>query len=279
MQLVKVNSRLSLTGTAAAAISAPFAGLTAILGAEWSLRYACLLFVVATVLAILLPSRVDSAEGEEQVGYSEIGTGGQRRKVGIPRLVIGALRCNAGLRAFSGFLTMFMAFLLRSVPIPGWEDRKTLLLGLVIGAAGAGSTLGNILGSVLKSRRPESMAVAVLILDVGMAVFTAFFYGLLTAIALGATVGLCQSLGKLSLDAVIQRETPERVRTSVFARSETLLQLSWVIGGFIGIVMPLRPRLGLGLAAALLVSWSVFVVLGFRARARPPTREAAWPSA
>jgi len=50
-------------------------------------------------------------------------------------------------------------------------------------------------------------------------------------------------------------------------------------GGFIGIVMPLRPRLGLGLAAALLVSWSVFVVLGFRARARPPTREAAWPSA
>ena len=238
-----------------------------------------LLFVVATVLAILLPSRVDSAEGEEQVGYSEIGTGGQRRKVGIPRLVIGALRCNAGLRAFSGFLTMFMAFLLRSVPIPGWEDRKTLLLGLVIGAAGAGSTLGNILGSVLKSRRPESMAVAVLILDVGMAVFTAFFYGLLTAIALGATVGLCQSLGKLSLDAVIQRETPERVRTSVFARSETLLQLSWVIGGFIGIVMPLRPQLGLGLAAALLVSWSVFVVLGFRARARPPTREAAWPSA
>ena len=121
--------------------------------------------------------------------------------------------------------------------------------------------------------------MAVLILDVGVAVFTAFFYGLLTAIALGATVGLCQSLGKLSLDAVIQRETPERVRTSVFARSETLLQLSWVIGGFIGIVMPLRPQLGLGLAAALLVSWSVFVVLGFRARARPPTREAARPSA
>ena len=93
MQLVKVNSRLSLTGTAAAAISAPFAGLTAILGAEWSLRYACLLFVVATVLAILLPSRVDSAAGEEQVGYSEIGTGGQRRKVGCPGW--SSVRCGA----------------------------------------------------------------------------------------------------------------------------------------------------------------------------------------
>jgi hypothetical protein len=249
-----------------------------LVGSAWSLRYACLLFVVATVLAILLPSRVDSSEGEEQVGYSEIGTGGQKRKVGIPRLVIGALRCNAGLRALSGFLTMFMAFLLRSVPIPGWEDRRTLLLGLVIGAAGAGSTLGNILGSILKSRRPESLAIAVLVLDVAMAVIAAFFYGLLTAVALGATVGLCQSLGKLSLDALIQRETPERVRTSVFARSETLLELSWVIGGFIGILMPLRPQLGLGVAAALLLAWSIFVVRGFTARARRPAPEAVWPS-
>ncbi len=42
-------------------------------------------------------------------------------------------------------------------------------------------------------------------------------------------------MGKLSLDALVQRDVPERHRTSAFARSETLLQLSWVIGGFIGI--------------------------------------------
>ena len=48
---------------------------------------------------------------------------------------------------------------------------------------------------------------------------------------------------------------PERHRTSAFARSETLLQLSWVIGGFIGIALPLKigdnvvPELGLGVLA------------------------------
>jgi hypothetical protein len=47
----------------------------------------------------------------------------------------------------------------------------------------------------------------------------------------------------------------------VFARSETLLQLSWVIGGFLGIVLPLDPtQLGLGVASGLLIVWSAIVV-------------------
>jgi hypothetical protein len=68
-------------------------------------------------------------------------------------------------------------------------------------------------------------------------------------------------MGKLSLDALVQRDVPERHRTSAFARSETLLQLSWVIGGFIGIALPLIPRVGLGVLAGLMVAWTVFVVL------------------
>jgi hypothetical protein len=69
-------------------------------------------------------------------------------------------------------------------------------------------------------------------------------------------------LGKLSLDALIQRDVREAVRTSVFARSETLLQLSWVIGGFAGLGLALQqPRIGLFVTAAVLVSWLVFVVV------------------
>ena len=67
---------------------------------------------------------------------------------------------------------------------------------------------------------------------------------------LGLVAGLAQSLAKLSLDATIQRDVPERVRASAFARSpRRTLQLAWVIGGFVGIAMPLIPRLGLGIAA------------------------------
>jgi len=32
------------------------------------------------------------------------------------------------------------------------------------------------------------------------------------------------------------------------------------VGGFIGIVMPLNPHLGLGVAGGLLVAWSAFVL-------------------
>ena len=39
------------------------------------------------------------------------------------------------------------------------------------------------------------------------------------------------------------------MQSSAFARSDTTLQLAWVIGGFVGIAMPLDPaQLGLGVA-------------------------------
>ena len=106
-----------------------------------------------------------------------------------------------------------------------------------------------------------------LLADAAAAVVCAVFYGLIPAIALGLTAGVAQAMGKVSLDATVQRDVPERHRTSAFARSETLLQLSWVIGGGIGIALPLKigdtvlPELGLGVLAGLMVLWTVFVLV------------------
>ncbi len=267
--LVKANSRISLTGTAAAAISAPLAGLGATIGAEWSLRYAFLLFVVGTILAILLPPKVDSSEGEEQVELSP--TGEVTRGIVIPRAVVNALRSNSGLRLLTGFLTIFMAFSLREPPASmGWDHNATILLGLVVGGAGAGNTIGVVLGNLLRSRPPEIVVVAVLVLDVVVLAAVSLAFTWWTAVLLGVTVGLCQSLGKLSLDALIQRDVRESIRTSVFARSETLLQLSWVIGGMAGIglfTIDATPRVGLLVISGVLVGWLAWVVA--RARARP----------
>ena len=269
LTLVKANSRISLAGVTGAAVSAPLAVLASTFGAQWSLRYAFAMFVGATILAILLPARVDSSLGEEQLGLASV-AGGEGRsarvRARVPHVVVVALRSNAGLRLMSGFLTMYMAFLLRDRPFPGWEERPELLLGLVIGAAGAGSTIGIALGSLLRTARPELIVVLTLLADTVMAVVVAVLYGLPTAVLLGLTAGLAQSLGKLSLDAIIQREVPERVRTSAFARSETLLQLAWVVGGFIGIALPLNPHVGLGVAAGILVLWSGFVLHTARQR-------------
>jgi hypothetical protein len=56
-------------------------------------------------------------------------------------------------------------------------------------------------------------------------------------------------MSKLALDATIQRDIAEDTRNSVFAQSETALQLAWVAGGALGLVeMP--GVLGFVLAAA-----------------------------
>ena len=277
LTLVKANSRISLAGVVGAAISAPLAALAATFGAQWSLRYAFVVFAGATILSILLPARADAHAGELPVSMS-----GKPNKFRVPPDVVFALRCNAGLRMLSGFLTMYMAFLLRQHPLPGWENRTTLLMGLVIGAAGLGNTIGIGLGSVLRKLPPNVTLLVALLADATAAVVVAIFYGLIPAIALGLTAGVAQAMGKLVLDATVQREVPEQHRTSAFARSETLLQLSWVVGGFIGIALPLQigdnvvPELGLGVLAFLMVSWTAFVLA--KRPGRPSPRRPSQPA-
>jgi len=263
LTLVKANARISLAGVVGAAISAPLAGAAAYFGPEWALRYAFVVFALATIWAIRLPERVDSSAGEGTLlmlpGGSEPTPGRRGRpRMRIPGTVSFALRANCGPRWLSGFLTMFMAFLLRENPIGDW--RPEVLLGLVIGGAGVGSTLGIALASVLKKINPALTVVLALIADAVMALVTALFYGLVPLVLLGLTAGLSQSLAKLSLDSTIQRDVHERVQTSAFARSDTTLQLAWVIGGFVGIAMPLMPRTGLGVACGVLAAWLVFVL-------------------
>ena len=214
-----------------------------------------MVFAGATILSILLPARADSNLGEQPASIF-----GRGQKLRLPADTVFALRCNVGLRVLSGFLTMYMAFLIKQNPLPGWEHRTYLLMGLVIGAAGVGNTMGIALGSLARKINPTITLIAVLVADVIAALVVAIFYGLIPAIAFGLTVGIAQALGKLALDSTIQVQVAEQRRTAAFGRSETVLQLSWVIGGFIGIGMPLIPKLGLGILAAMIAAWTIFVL-------------------
>ena len=102
--------------------------------------------------------------------------------------------------------------------------------------------------------------VLALVADTAAVLVAALFYGVASLALLGVTAGVAQSLAKLALDSTIQRDVPERVQSSAFARSDTTLQLAWVLGGFIGIAIPLMPRLGLSVAAAVLAAWFAFVL-------------------
>jgi hypothetical protein len=85
---------------------------------------------------------------------------------------------------------------------------------------------------------------------------------------LAAVAGFAQALAKLALDALIQRDVPEAVRTSAFARSETLLQMAWVFGGAVGIVMPLNGTAGLLIGAAFVAVGWLTTLRGLLASAR-----------
>ena len=150
VSLVTANSRLSLAGVAGATVGAGIAAAFAAIGPEWSLRWAAVVYTIGLILAIRLPSRVDSPAGEEMVGTA----GREARRRAITAAVARGIRCNLGLRFVSGFLTMYLAFLLRDKPISGIDG--ALALGAVIAAAGIGNSSGTLIGSLLKARRPRA---------------------------------------------------------------------------------------------------------------------------
>ncbi|KDQ68752.1 MFS transporter [Streptomyces halstedii] len=293
--LVKANSRVTLAGLLATGVAAPIgAGLQAV-GSPWPLYGACVIFIGGTVLAFTLPRTVDSAKGEhrarlvprgDDVRLSSPGPGSTRsdlwsgrwrgrrdgtrgkppglRSVGPS--VLHGLQANAAHRALSGFLIFFLAFLLREHPLGG--QSAAVSLGIVGVAAGAGNAIGTAVGSWLRARGPEAIVATVLGLALGVAVLAAVFFSTVLVAALAAVAGFTQALSKLSLDAMIQRDVPEEVRTSAFARSETLLQMSWVFGGAIGIALPLNGVLGMSVAAGILALGATASVRGLLGAAR-----------
>jgi hypothetical protein len=177
-----------------------------------------------------------------------------------------ALGANAALRWLSGFLTFFLAFLLREHPLTGAS--AAVSLGVVAVSAGAGTALGTAVGAWLRSRAPEIIIVTVMPIVLGAAITAALFFGAFLVACLAAVAGFSQALSKLSLDALIQRDVPELVRTSAFARSETMLQMAWVFGGAVGIVMPLNGYLGLSVAAAVVATGWLATLKGLIGSAR-----------
>ncbi len=280
ISLVKANARITLTGLISAGAAAPVGLALNALGERWPLYGACAITVVGAFLSFRLPGQVDLARGERTVHLAELaearaaksqsrddGPRGVLRAVDTP--VFKALLANASLRALSGFLLFFMAFLLRNESLPGLT--AAFSLGLVGVAAGTGNALGNLLGNWLRDRSPERILLTVLLLALTCTVTAAVTYLSVTVVAVCAAAGICQALGKLSLDAMIQRDVPEVVRTSAFARSETTLQMAWVAGGAVGIVLPLNGTLGMTAAAVVVSCGTVVTIRSLLSAARRGT--------
>ena len=205
--------------------------------------------------------------GASTPGRGRTTTGGRRwRDLANVGPVVGeAMRGNAVLRAFSGYMVFFLAFYLRSAH---FSVSHNFALGALVAAAAAGGLAAMAIGSLIRARAPVFMLFAMLTLAPIVTAACAFFFSLTAAIAVAFTAALAAGLAKLSLDSTVQREIGEEIRSSAFAVSETLNQVANVAGSLAGVLVSMLDNgpAGLAIAAAFLTAALVTLVTRRRRR-------------
>jgi MFS family permease len=170
-----------------------------------------------------------------------------------------AMRGNAVLRAFSGYMVFFLAFLLRT---GHFGVSHNFALGALVAAAAVGGLAAMAIGSLIKARAPVFILFTMLTLAPIVTAACAWFFSLEAAIAVAFTAALAAGLAKLSLDSTVQREIGEEIRSSAFAVSETLNQVSNVAGSVAGVLVSMldNGQIGLAIPAAGLTAALVSLV-------------------
>ncbi|MBV8462875.1 MAG: MFS transporter [Acidimicrobiales bacterium] len=138
------------------------------------------------------------------------------------------------LKSLVGFVTFLVAFGLRR------QGAATWWFGFLLGALTAGALVGVLL--VSRARRylsEQQMLVGALWLVALVALFGALFTSRLLEALVVFTVGLAGAMAKPSFDALVQRHVRELDQGRAFSRFETQLQLAWVLGSFVPVVLSL----------------------------------------
>jgi predicted MFS family arabinose efflux permease len=91
-------------------------------------------------------------------------------------------------------------------------------------------------------------------------------------VAAGATLltAGASAIAKASLDASLQDDLPEQSRASAFGRSESTLQLAWVLGGALGVMLYTDLWIGFTVVSALLILGLAQTVVSFRGESMIP---------
>ncbi|RSM76049.1 MFS transporter [Kibdelosporangium aridum] len=234
--LSKTNARLTTFGLVAGMVFGGIAaGFTQIFNSEAALWFTAVICVAGAVQGMRIPAWVEVTEGEVPATLSATPTRPKRQPMG--QHVVISLWSNGTIKVLTGFLMMFSAFAIRA-ETEGQAFQQLLLLGIIAAAAGIGSFGGNAIGSKLLVNRPDQMVLGCVIACVTATVVATILPGIGTMAIVSLIASTAAALAKNSLDAVIQHDLPEESRASAFGRSETVLQLGWVFGGALGVLLP-----------------------------------------
>ena len=280
IDLVRVNSRLTVFGLLGGTIVAGgFAAFFEMVLGRWlpihipgAMVFLCLLTLIGAYYCMKIPSWVEVTEGEVPTTITYRGPAEEqpqsRRRTAkeisatlaakmrqpLGRSVVTGLWGNGTIRILTGFLTIYVAFYAKEqqelTDSGGWA--QIALLGAVGAAAGVGNFLGNGLGTRLELKAPPTIVVACTAAAWVAAVLAALFGNMIFVTAAAFVASATSAIGKVCLDSTIQDDLPEESRASAFGRSETVLQLSWVAGASLGVVLPTTLWIGFTVVAVIM---------------------------
>ena len=275
IDLVRVNSRLTVFGLVAGTmVGGAIAGaLEFVLGKAFpfhvpgAMIWLCLVAAAGAYFCMKIPAWVEVTEGEvpttltyrgdpsaeetspsKGASFSRELAAKMRQPLG--RTVVVGLWGNGTIRILTGFLTLYIAFYAKAQPdATGWQ--QMLMLGAVGAAAGVGNFLGNGLGTRLELKNPTRIVIMATAATFAACVLAAVFGSLLLVVVAGFTGSATSAIAKVCMDSAIQDGLPDESRASAFGRSETVLQLCWVLGASLGVILPTDIWIGFTVVSVL----------------------------
>ncbi|MDN5684438.1 MFS transporter [Corynebacterium glyciniphilum] len=271
LDLVRANARLTIAGHIGGSLVA--GGLAAAIAYVVDPQAALWLLMVVALSGIygcaLIPSTAERGQDEVTVSpfvpEDPVPASGVRRgrgsepmvtrwrrsiRVRFPDAARTCMWATALQRCGTGFMTIYVAFVAKSSSHLSGVEQLSMLA--VVGAAGGvGTFAGNALGSRIRFARPQRAVLVLGALSLGAVVCAAVWDGMVTAAVATAVMSLGSAMSKVCLDAAIQSGLDQAAQASAFGMSETALQLSWVFGGTLGILLPAELTVGMAVLAVV----------------------------
>ena len=255
MDLATANARLAFLAAVAGMVSSlPAALILELFKAQWVLRLDMVIYVLAAVAGMRL----------KRSKISEVDVPDSRKVIpgGVwssPEAFL-ALSAMSVLRGAVGFLTFLIAFSFRRSSAGTWE------YGVVLALSAIGSLIGTLLVSRLKRRLKEQSIMSMVLLALTViSGLSAYVGGLAMDAVLTFTVGLGVAISRPSLDSLVQNLVPFEAQGRAFARVETQLQLVWVLGSLLPVIISMPINAGQALLAAVLGVGAASYLTGRRA--------------
>ncbi|MDQ4058428.1 MAG: hypothetical protein M3124_04820 [Actinomycetota bacterium] len=249
--LVEANASLSKV----TALSGVIFGGMGIALVHWLSSHADLLVATGVYLLGVLPSIGLPTQRRRSSTVPPIEARQKARAVTVRQAVF----ATGTLRLLVGFLVFHLGFAFRR------EDLTSLGLGVLIACAASGALLGALLAPRLRRRLREEGIIAVSLVIAGVSgIIAGRWFSLATASALVFSFGIASGASKVAFDSIVQRDTPEGARGWAFARFEAVLQLSWVAGAFVPVILSIPADTGVAAAGVLATAAALVYVLGRR---------------